>query len=267
MKTILSEIKNFKRLTKLVESDDKEVKVALIGDSLTNFLRSGDFVNMPDLIDDDMTIDKLLMRLSKQDVKPEIDHIFVSIGVNDKFKNKKTIPFLVDALDNIFPNAEINIIKGIVDEDYFYGGEEVEDFKELENEILDYYNTFKQKGITVLGNYPSIDYGLGNSDKSIFILRQQMSDSLFQNITNYGEKLNPLSVDEPFIYKDNVDISGDDVTDFDTIYEFLDRFEEIDKLNIAESVQNVADDLDMEDMVKDSIESYLDNVSWDLRVC
>jgi len=229
MKTILSEIKNFKRLTKLVESDDKEVKVALIGDSLTNFLRSGDFVNMPDLIDDDMTIDKLLMRLSKQDVKPEIDHIFVSIGVNDKFKNKKTIPFLVDALDNIFPNAEINIIKGIVDEDYFYGGEEVEDFKELENEILDYYNTFKQKGITVLGNYPSIDYGLGNSDKSIFILRQQMSDSLFQNITNYGEKLNPLSVDEPFIYKDNVDISGDDVTDFDTIYEFLDRFEEIVK--------------------------------------
>ena len=43
--------------------------------------------------------------------------------------------------------------------------------------------------------------------------------------------------------------------------------EEIDKLNIAESVQNVAEDLDMEDMVKDSIESYLDNVSWDLRVC
>lgn len=43
--------------------------------------------------------------------------------------------------------------------------------------------------------------------------------------------------------------------------------EEIDKLDIAESVQNVADDLDMEDMVKDSIESYLDNVSWDLRVC
>jgi len=43
--------------------------------------------------------------------------------------------------------------------------------------------------------------------------------------------------------------------------------EEIDRLNIAQSVQSIADDLDMEDMVKDSIESYLDNVSWDLRVC
>ena len=184
MKTILSEIKNFRRLTNLVESDDKEVKVALIGDGLTNYLNSGDFISTPDLRDDDMTIDKLLMRLSKQDKMPEVDHVFVSIGVNNKFEDKKVIPFLVDALDNIFPNAEINIIKGIVDGDYFYGGEEVEDFKELENKILDFYSVFKQNGITVLGNYPSIDYGLGNSDKSISTLKQQMSDSLYQNITN-----------------------------------------------------------------------------------
>ena len=54
-----------------------------------------------------------------------------------------------------------------------------------------------------------------------------MSDSLFQNITNFGQKSEPLSIDEPYIYKDNIDISGDDITDFDTIYEFLDRFEEI----------------------------------------
>ena len=229
MKTILSEIKNFKRLVKLVESDDKDVKVVLIGDQLTNYLNSNDFISTPNLRDDEMTIDKLLLRLSKQDKMPEVDHVFVSIGVNDKFQNKKTIPFLVDALDNIFPNAEIDIVKGIVGSDYFYGGEEVEDFKELENEILDYYNNFKQKGISVLGNYPSIDYGLGNSEKSISILKNQMSDSLYQNITNYGERVEPLSIDEPFIYKDNVDISGDDSTDFDTIYEFLDRFEEMVK--------------------------------------
>jgi hypothetical protein len=61
------------------------------------------------------------------------------------------------------------------------------------------------------------------------ILKNQMSDSLFQNITNFGEKSEPISVDEPFIYKDNVDISGDDYTDYDTIYEFLERFEEIVK--------------------------------------
>jgi predicted chitinase len=227
MKTILSEIKNFRRLTKLTESDDKDVKVVLIGDQLTNELESNDFINVSDLRDDDMTIDKLLMKLSKQNPMPEVDHLFVSIGINDRFQDKKSIPFLIDALDNIFPNAEINIIKGIVGDDYFYGNEEVEDIKKIEEEILSYYNTFKQNGITVLGNYPSLDYGLGDEDKSINFLKKQMADSLFQNITNNGENLQPLSVDEPFIYKDNIDISGDDATDFDTIYEFLERFEEI----------------------------------------
>lgn len=229
MKTLLSEIKNFRRLIKLTESDDKDVKVALIGDQLTNFLESSDFINLPELRDDDMTIDKLLMKLSKEEPMPEVDHVFVSIGVNDKFKDKKVIPFFVESLDKIFPNAEIDIIKAIVDEDYFYGGEDVEDFKKLENDILDYYNVFKQNGLTVLGNYPSIDYGLGNANKSISFLKKQMSNSLYQNITDFGQKSDPLSVDEPFIYKDNIDISGDDVTDFDTIYEFLERFEEMAK--------------------------------------
>jgi peptidoglycan hydrolase-like protein with peptidoglycan-binding domain len=229
MKTLLSEIKKFRRLVKLNEGDDKDVMVALIGDQLTFELESNDFIDIPNLRDEDMTIDKLLMVLSKQNPMPEVDHVFVSIGINDKFQDKKVIPFLIDALDNIFPNAEINIIKAIVGGDFFYGNEEVEDFKELENQILDYYNTFKQNGITVLGNYPSLDYGLGDSNKSIEFLKKQMSDSLFQNITNYGQEIEPLSIDEPFIYRDNIDISGDDVTDFDTIYEFLDRFEEIVK--------------------------------------
>ena len=91
MKTILSEIKNFKRLTSIVESDDKDVKVALIGDGLTTLLDSKDFISTPNLRDEDMTIDKLLMRLSKQDKMPEVDHVFLSIGANDKFQEKKTI--------------------------------------------------------------------------------------------------------------------------------------------------------------------------------
>ncbi len=229
MKTILSEIKNFKRLTRIVESDDKDVKVALIGDGLTSLLDSKDFIKTPNLRDEDMTIDKLLMRLSKQEKMPEVDHVFLSIGINDKFQDKKVIPFLVDALENTFPNAYINVIKAIIDSEYFYGDEGVEDFKNLENDILSFYGVFKQNGLTVLGNYPSINYGLGQSDSSISMLKNQMSDSLFQNITNFGEKLEPLSIDEPFIYKDNIDIIGDDTTDFDTIYEFLERFEEMVK--------------------------------------
>ena len=187
MKTLISEIKNFRRLVKLNEGDDKDVVVALIGDQLTFELESSDFISTPQLRDEDMTIDKLMMSLSKQTPMPEVDHVFVSIGVNDKFQDKKVIPFLIESLDNIFPNAEINIIKAIVGEDYFYGNEETEDIKDLETQILDYYNAFKQNGLTVLGNYPSLDYGLGDENKSIQFLKKQMSDSLFQNITNFGQ--------------------------------------------------------------------------------
>lgn len=88
MKNILTEIKNFKRLMKLHESGDKEVKVVLIGDRLAEILNTGDFIKLPNLVDDPMTIDKLLMRLSKQDKMVEIDHVFVSIGLDDKFKIK-----------------------------------------------------------------------------------------------------------------------------------------------------------------------------------
>ena len=57
MKTILHEIKNFRRLMKLNEDIESSVKVALIGDSLTNYLKSDDYISLPNLVNDDMTID------------------------------------------------------------------------------------------------------------------------------------------------------------------------------------------------------------------
>jgi hypothetical protein len=153
MKTILHEIKNFRRLMKLNEDIESSVKVALIGDSLTNYLKSDDYISLPNLVNDDMTIDELIENLSKEDPKMDIDHVFVSIGVNDNFKNKKNIPFLVDYLKQIFPNANIKIIKGIVDNEYFYGGEEETDFKSLEDDSKSFYNTFTQNGLEVLGSF------------------------------------------------------------------------------------------------------------------
>ena len=223
MKTILHEIKNFKRLANLKEDIESPVKVVLIGDSLIEYLESNDFIRLPNLVDGDMTLDKLLNRIINEDPMPDVDHVFVSIGVNDKFKNKKTIPFLINALNKTFPRANINIIKGIVDEDYFYGGEEKEDFKALEDESKSFYNTFTNNGVDVLGSYDSIDYGLGFSDDKINNLKNQIDSALFQNVTDFEFD----SESKPFTQKNNVDISGEDVTDFDTIYEFLERFEEM----------------------------------------
>ena len=227
MKNILYEIKNFRRLANLNEDVESPVKVVLIGDGLINYLESNDFISLPNLVDDDMTIDKLLNQLTNEQPMPDVDHVFVSIGVNDKFKNKKNIPFLMDVLNKTFPKANINIIKGIVDEGYFYGGEDKDDFKALEDESKLFYNTFTKNGAKVLGSYDSIDYGLGFSDNKINNLKNEIDNALFQNVSNFEFDVEPKKEDLPFTQKDNVDISGEDVTDFDTIYEFLERFEEM----------------------------------------
>lgn len=227
MKTILHEIRNFRRLMKLNEDIESSVKVALIGDSLTNYLKSDDYISLPNLVNDDMTIDELIENLSKEEPMEDVDHVFVSIGVNDNFKNKKNIPFLVDYLKQIFPKANIQIIKGIVGDEYFYGGEEDADFKSLEDASKSFYNVFTQNGLDVLGSYDTIGNDLGFSDDKIKTLKKEIANSLFQNVSNVENGMEPKKEDEPFIQKDNVDISGEDVTDFDTIYEFLERFEEM----------------------------------------
>ena len=264
MKNILYEIKNFRRLAKLKEDVDSPVEVVLIGDSLIDYLESDDFISLPNLVDGDMTIDKLLNRLADQSPMPDVDHVFVSIGVNDKFKNKKNIPFLIDVLNKTFPKANINIIKGIVDEDYFYGGEDKDEFKMLEDESKLFYQTFTKNGAEVLGSYDSIDYGLGFSDNKINNLKNEIDKALFQNVSDFEFDDEPKIEDLPFIQKDNVDISGEDVTDFDTIYEFLERFEEmwksgnvynsrsggsfkpdIEQIQLALNFLSVSDDLDI----------------------
>ena len=264
MKNILYEIKNFRRLANLKEDVDSPVEVVLIGDSLIDYLESDDFISLPNLVDGDMTIDKLLNRLTDQSPMPDVDHVFVSIGVNDKFKNKKNIPYLIDVLNKTFPKANINIIKGIVDEDYFYGGEDKDEFKMLEDESKLFYQTFTKNGAEVLGSYDSIDYGLGFSDNKINNLKNEIDKALFQNVSDFEFDDEPKIEDLPFIQKDNVDISGEDVTDFDTIYEFLERFEEmwksgnvynsrsggsfkpdIEQIQLALNFLSVSDDLDI----------------------
>jgi hypothetical protein len=76
-----------------------------------------------------------------------------------------------------------------------------------------------------LGSYDTIGNDLGFSDDKIKTLKKEIANSLFQNVSNVENGMEPKKEDEPFIQKDNVDISGEDVTDFDTIYEFLERFD------------------------------------------
>ena len=220
MKTLLSELKKFRRFVKLNE-DFSDVKVVLIGDDLIYYLKDNELQEIPELVGEDFTIKKLLKELLSVDEFPEVDHVFVSIGLNDRFQDKKNIPFLVDQLDETFPNAQKYVIKAIVDDDYFYGGEDEKELKDLENEINSYYETFENNGLNVIGNYDSIDSSFGFGNNKLRQIKNEIQKSLFQNVVDTKTTLTPTVVDSPFSISDNIDISGDDETDFDTIYEFL----------------------------------------------
>ena len=226
MKTLLSEIKKFRSFIKLNENFS-DVRIALIGDGLIYYLKDNELQEIPELVGEDFTIRKLLKELLSVGGFPDVDHVYVSIGLNDKFEDTKNIPFLVDQLDETFPNAKKYVIKAIVDNEYFYGTDDEKELELIEDEISSYYNIFERNGINVIGDYDSIDNTLGFSNNKINQIKNQIEKSLFQNVVDVKTSLTPTIADEPFTISDNVDISGDDATDFDTIYEFLERFEEI----------------------------------------
>jgi hypothetical protein len=226
MKTLLSEIKKFRSFVKLNE-DFSDVRIALIGDGLVYYLKDNELQEIPELVGDDFTIRKLLKELLSVGEFPEVDHVYVSIGLNDRFEDTKNIPFLVDQLEETFPNAKKYVIKAIVDDEYSYDIEDEKERDMIEDEISSYYNIFERNGITVIGNYDSIDTTLGFSNNKINQIKNQIQKTLFQNVVDTKTSFTPTISDEPFTISDNVDISGDDATDFDTIYEFLERFEEI----------------------------------------
>jgi peptidoglycan hydrolase-like protein with peptidoglycan-binding domain len=226
MKTLLSEIKKFRSFIKLNENFS-DVRIALIGDGLIYYLKDNELQEIPELVGEDFTIRKLLKELLSVGEFPDVDHVYVSIGLNDRFEDTKNIPFLVDQLDETFPNAEKYVIKAIVDDEYFYGTDDEKELEMIEDEISSYYNIFERNGINVIGDYDSIDNTLGFSNNKINQIKNQIEKSLFQNVVDVKTSLTPTVADEPFTISNNVDISGDDATDFDTIYEFLERFEEI----------------------------------------
>ena len=227
MKTILNEIKKFRRLIKINESNDYDSKVVLIGDDIAYLLYDDDFEPMNGMINDKMTIDDLIGILSDMEPQKEIDHVFVSIGKNDKFNRSNDISYLSELLNDVYPNAKINVIKSIVDEDYVNLNATDFDNKSLEKKINNFYDRFEKNGVNVIGNYESIDFNLGYSDVNIKNLKKELSDSIFQNqgSTDFYDD----DEDKNKVTHTNVDIYGDDETDFDTIYEFLNRFQEIHK--------------------------------------
>ena len=198
--------------------EEKSIKSVIFGDNVIDNLDKKNFEEIPQLVGNNLKIKDLISKLKTVEEKPDIDHVFFSVGKGDKFENEDLIDVLSFRLRKVFPNANINVIRPILND---------KDFNNLntdvlpnENKVRKFYDEFKINNIEVVGDYDILDST--KEDQKIRSLETEL--------------LNRIVLD---VYKDNnvttnvqnVDIFGEDETDFDTIYEFINRFEDIVKSN------------------------------------
>jgi len=228
MNNLLNEIRSFKRFVNLKE-EFSPVKTIMFGDELIYFLYDDDLTIIKELSDKFLLMGDLINRLSGMENDLSVDHIFFSIGTDDKFKNTGDINILCKEIRRVFPKSRLNIIRAIVDESYFYSEEEEQVIKNLELEIGNFYNVFDKNNVKVVGTYNSVDYGRGISKEKINNIKTEIAKSILDDVTDLdiNTPINQGLQGAPFVNSNNDIIPGDDETDFDTIYEFLERFEDM----------------------------------------
>lgn len=230
MGNLLNEIRQFKRFVNLKE-EFSPIKTVLFGDELIYFLYDDDITIIKELSDKFLTMTDLVGRLSGMEPDFSVDHVFFSIGTDDKFKNTNEIFILCKEIRRVFPKSRLNVIRAIIDESYFYSYEEDKVIENLELEIDNFYSMFDEDNVKVIGTYNSVDYGGGISREKINNIKTEIAKSILDDVTDLDitSPINQGLNAAPFIEYENDTIGGDDETDFDTIYEFLERFEKIYK--------------------------------------
>ena len=219
-KNILNEIHRQKKLMNLIK-EDKDIKSVIFGDNIIDYLNKNNFEEIPQLTGKFLKLKDLISNLKNIDAKPEVDHVFFSIGKNDKFENGDLIDILSHRLKIKFPNAKINVINPILDDNDYSNLSN--DILPNENKIFKFYNEFKNNEIDIVGDYSILD--TSKKDNKINSLE---NDILNKMVTDFSKEGLDYEEDIEQNIK-NVDIFGEDETDFDTIYEFINRFEDITK--------------------------------------
>jgi len=230
MGNLLNEIRQFKRFFNLNE-EFSPIKNVMFGDELIYFLYDDDITIIKELSDKFLKMTDLISRLLDMEPDFSIDHVFFSIGTDDKFQNENEIFQLCREIRRVYPKARLNVIRAIIDESYFYSYEEDKVIENLELEIDSFYDLFDKDNVKVIGTYNSVDYGGGISREKINNIKTEIAKSILDDVTDLdiSTPLNNNLNNNPFNEFNNELIEGDDETDFDTIYEFLERFEEIFK--------------------------------------
>jgi hypothetical protein len=220
------QVREIKKLMSIMENTQLGSNVLVIGDFIANYLKDSDFNVIESLIDNKMTVDMLINRLYDQELNEKIEEIFISIGTNDLFSPESNIGGLVDLLYEFYPNARLHLIKGYLNV-YEYGLDE-DEIENIKQDAISFFNLFKKDGVKIIGQEITGKNNIVGNDKI------KVNSNLIDNLRNYilGFVFN-FEVEDTAKIENNVfnDLDIDDDTDFDTIYEFLDVFENIIQSN------------------------------------
>ena len=203
------------------EDFQNEPSVAVIGDQIAYLLDNSDLLRPFELIDPEMTIDELTGKLVVHEPYENINQVFLSIGTNDMFEPDSSITTLIDEMFRVFPNAELYLMKGYIDIDEYDLTED--DVLELEENAIVFYDLIKKDKVKVIGDYPLIG-------EERLVKGGKVISNLISYINSFISPMSDIATidNEPLMKPEVfVDLDIDDDADFDTIYEFLERFQEM----------------------------------------
>jgi hypothetical protein len=215
--------------SKRINENLEEIKnTIVIGDSIGYYVSIGlnvfgDLVvNKPD--EREYTTKTIITQLQTQEPNENIKNVILSIGSFDYFSSYNQIGLLCDIIFELYPNANYYVIEGFLDADSLINFDE-DEIDELEEQRYDYYKDFYNNGFEIIesGDLFSEEVTEANSSKIISIINEINSIMDTDPTIVQKEKTNKIlnaSTDK-----------NDDETDFDTIYEFINRFEKIVKSN------------------------------------
>jgi len=215
----ITEINKIKKLINIFENKLGFNTTIIIGDKIAYYLNEKMTTSYSDLVDINMSFDQLLDRLFKfNDVDEEVANVFISIGSEDFFDTNLDVSSLITKLDEIFPNANMFLIKGYIDAIEYNLDEKNCDL--LEDNSISFFKLFELDRIQVIGKHSVIGYGVLERNSDIIFDLNEIIDSYEEDIyiDKEDDKKNNFS-----------DLNIDEDSDFDTIYEFLANLEKMIK--------------------------------------
>jgi len=220
MTKVLNEIYRIKNLMSINEQGETNENVSgtvIIGDHFAEIV-SDQINTISFLVDENMTVNLLMKRLSSSEVYENVNNLILSIGTVDFFKGIKSINSLCDLIEEVFPNANYYVFKGVISDFDF---ENEKDIKSIEEVGDIFYDEFNICGFDIIGDHPVI------TDVNVDLTNPAVLDLIeISNEMSIGFSDKTQKIDDITFKRENIKLGGDE-TDFDTIYEFLERFEDI----------------------------------------